>query len=142
MPERRTVERSVVERRTSPRNVGNRGFNTDQEDDENYINPPINNPITTPNNPSDGGGRSGYGDWLRADPSNFITQDVRDRDKDGVDDRLQMGPGQKGGLQGDEFGPYQEWLKSGKTRKDWFDKREKEEAAIYDSYKKMVGQLG
>jgi hypothetical protein len=140
MPERRTVERSVVERRTSPRNVGNRGVNTGQEDDENSINPPISNPITP--NPN-AGDTSRYGQMLTTPPGWFFTADFKDKDGDGIEDRMQMGPGQKKGELGSRNQEYQDWTGAGKPPTDqwnWDDyKKKKNPQSIQSAFSKIVG---
>ena len=50
-----------------------------------------------------GGGNSDWGSRLDADPGMAFTADFKDSDGDGVDDRMQRGPGQPKGKVGQDF---------------------------------------
>jgi hypothetical protein len=111
-----------------------------QEDDENSINTPISNPVTP--NPN-AGDASRYGQMLTSPPGTVFTMEFRDKDGDGVEDRLQMGPGQKKGEWGSQNQEYQDWTSAGKPVAEewnWDDyKKKKNPQSIQSAFSKIVG---
>ena len=70
----------------------------------------------------------GYGEKIIAGPKNsFFTDEIRDKDKDGIDDRQQTGPGQAKQKLGSMNEEFKAWEEAGRPPMEDWD---------YEEYKK------
>ena len=82
-------------------------------------------PPTTPAKPVER--QPGYGDKLISGPNSFFSSEIRDKDKDGIDDREQAGAGQARQKMGSMNEEFKAWEEAGRPKLEDWD---------YEEYKK------